>query len=385
MRVLHVAPTAFGHDGLFGGGERYPLELARALALVDGVRCELVTFGREARVEEHDGLRIHVLRAVGHLGGHPAHPVAPALAAVVRRADVVHTHHLRSLPSRISALLARARRIPVVVTDHGLAGGDWLGLLPHLFNRFLPVSEYSARVLRAPRGRTTVVWGGVDPVRFSPGSCPRHGVLFVGRLTPHKGVDRLIAALPDGARLSIAHAHPPSMPPPPTHADGDHLLFLEGFVVRPLVVDGQRSPRDQGRADHRLPLTRDGDDPRGPLRRPSTTRGRTTKPSRCKEEQIIAVPREWEAEASTAGMSAAGTAPVARQSTSGPQIMAGWIQGPRVYLRSEFRSMRKYRTVVRRSLIVRRAVHQLLKPLRIEDVDFIALAGGDELCLAQLG
>jgi hypothetical protein len=41
------------------------------------VRCELVTFGREARVEEHDGLRIHVLRAVGHLGGHSAHPVAP--------------------------------------------------------------------------------------------------------------------------------------------------------------------------------------------------------------------------------------------------------------------------------------------------------------------
>jgi hypothetical protein len=77
MRVLHVAPTAFGHDGLFGGGERYPLELARALALVDGVRCELVTFGREARVEEHDGLRIHVLRAVGPLGGHSAHPVAP--------------------------------------------------------------------------------------------------------------------------------------------------------------------------------------------------------------------------------------------------------------------------------------------------------------------
>jgi alpha-maltose-1-phosphate synthase len=48
MRVLHVAPTAFGQDGLFGGGGRYPLELARAPALVDGVRCELVTVGREA-------------------------------------------------------------------------------------------------------------------------------------------------------------------------------------------------------------------------------------------------------------------------------------------------------------------------------------------------
>jgi glycosyltransferase involved in cell wall biosynthesis len=29
-------------------------------------------------------------------------------------------------------------------------------------------------------------------------------VLFVGRLTPHKGIDRLIRALPDGARLTVA-------------------------------------------------------------------------------------------------------------------------------------------------------------------------------------
>ncbi|HEV8652179.1 MAG TPA: hypothetical protein VG276_23010 [Actinomycetes bacterium] len=29
---MHVAPAAFGAAGLFGGGERYPLELARALA-----------------------------------------------------------------------------------------------------------------------------------------------------------------------------------------------------------------------------------------------------------------------------------------------------------------------------------------------------------------
>jgi glycosyltransferase involved in cell wall biosynthesis len=31
----------------------------------------------------------------------------------------------------------------------------------------------------------------------------RRGVLFVGRLTPHKGVDRLLQALPDGAALRI--------------------------------------------------------------------------------------------------------------------------------------------------------------------------------------
>ena len=138
--------------------------------MVDGVRCELVTFGREARVEEHDGLRI-TFCAPCATSAAPAHPVAPALAAVVRRADVVHAP-----PAACRAgcrhSLARARRIPVVVTDHGLAGGDWLGLLPHLFSRFLPVSEYSARVLHAPPGRTTVVWEGSTPSGSRPVAVP---------------------------------------------------------------------------------------------------------------------------------------------------------------------------------------------------------------------
>jgi glycosyltransferase involved in cell wall biosynthesis len=202
MRIVHVAPTAFGHDGLFGGGERYPVELARALAAE--VDCELVTFGRVARTEEVDGLRVRVLRAVAHLrDGHPAHPVAPALPGALRGADLVHTHHLRATPTRIAALTARATGRPVVVTDHGLSGGDWGGLLPRLFHRFLPVSRHSAHALGAPPGRIRVIYGGADPVRFRPEPAERRdGVLYVGRLTPHKGVDRLLEALPEGARLT---------------------------------------------------------------------------------------------------------------------------------------------------------------------------------------
>jgi glycosyltransferase involved in cell wall biosynthesis len=205
LRILHIAPTAFGHDGLFGGGERYPVELARALARIDGVRCEVVTFGRASGVADVDGVRVRVLRPWAHLHGHPAHPLAPALVRALGGADVVHTHHLRSAPSRIAALVARAGRTPLAVTDHGLGGGDWWGVLPRLFDRFLTVSRYSADVLGAPPERTTVVYGGADPVRFAPGpgALTRDGVLFVGRLTPHKGVDRLIAALPDGARLTV--------------------------------------------------------------------------------------------------------------------------------------------------------------------------------------
>jgi glycosyltransferase involved in cell wall biosynthesis len=214
MRVIHVAPTVFGASGLFGGGERYPLELARALAR--DVDCELVTFGRIPRLERDDGgLLIRVLRPAFTVRGHPAHPLARGMLAATAGADVIHTHHMRSTPSRVAALAAQVRGQRVVVTDHGLEGSDWLGLLPRLFDRFLAVSRYSAIELGAPPDRTDVIYGGADPGRYYPEPpLQRDGVLFVGRITPHKGVDRLIEALPDGAMLRIAGTagHDPQLP-----------------------------------------------------------------------------------------------------------------------------------------------------------------------------
>jgi glycosyltransferase involved in cell wall biosynthesis len=213
VRVIHVAPTAFGRDGLFGGGERYPYELARALA--QHVSCELVTFGPDAGTT-HDGpLTIRVVRPLTYLGGHPARPVAPALPGLIRDADIVHAHHMRAASSLVAALTARARGIRTVVTDHGLQGSDWGGLIPRLFDRFLVVSGYSGAQLRAPRRRTQIIYGGADTVRHHPDpDVTRAGVLFVGRLTPHKGVDVLIRALPPGARLTVvgSEGHDPRPP-----------------------------------------------------------------------------------------------------------------------------------------------------------------------------
>ncbi|GAC1324725.1 MAG: glycogen synthase [Chloroflexota bacterium] len=198
-------PTPFGSGGIFGGGERYPLELARALAA--HIDCELITFGRYRRDErERSGLRHRTLRAVGWLGGHPAHPLAPALPSLLMRsqADWLHTHHMRSVPSVMTALVGRAVGKRLAVTDHGLQGSTWAGLLPRLFHRFLTVSAYSAAELRAPADRTRVIYGGADPQRYRPErDVSRRGVLFVGRLTPHKGVDRLIRALPAGASARL--------------------------------------------------------------------------------------------------------------------------------------------------------------------------------------
>jgi glycosyltransferase involved in cell wall biosynthesis len=213
VRVIHVAPTAFGRDGLFGGGERYPLELARALA--EHVDCQLVTFGRDQGYRREGRLDIRVVRPLGYLGGHPARAIVPSLPGVIGDVDIVHVHQMRSPSSVLAAMTARGRGIPTAVTDHGFQGSEWGGLVPRLFDRFLTVSRYSAQELGAPPEKTRVVYGGANLARHHPDpDARRDGVLFVGRLTPHKGIDVLIRALPVGARLTVvgSEGHDPQAP-----------------------------------------------------------------------------------------------------------------------------------------------------------------------------
>ena len=81
MRVIHVAPTAFGRDGLYGGGERYPYELARALAeyLFDDERA-IVRVDMSEYQERHT-----VSRLVGAPPGYVGFEEGGQLTEAVRR------------------------------------------------------------------------------------------------------------------------------------------------------------------------------------------------------------------------------------------------------------------------------------------------------------
>jgi glycosyltransferase involved in cell wall biosynthesis len=206
--VAYLTPLYFDESSCLGGGERYPLNLARGVAETsDGrYRVELISFGdRPHRRALAPGVGLRVLRPAGK----PANPldvVSWELPEAIADADLVHIHQAYTRCSELGLLVARQQRKPICVTDHGgftSPLGEEIGSL-ELADRIVAYSEFGASLYRTNRP-IVVVKGGVDADLFTPPKHrpPRDRVVYVGRLLPHKGIDRLIEALPPNLPLTV--------------------------------------------------------------------------------------------------------------------------------------------------------------------------------------
>jgi alpha-maltose-1-phosphate synthase len=192
---------------VYGGAERYSLELARHMAQI--VPTTLVTFGdRPRQFTTPNGLRVRVLGPAWRVRGQRFNPFHPGIVRAVAGADVVHCHQPHTLAAEVAAMLARLSGRRVFASD--LGGGGW-GFSSRVntdrwFHGHLHISRYSGQVAgHDGRPGAEVIYGGVDTELFSPDpAVPKESlVVYVGRLMPHKGVDDLVVALPDGMALEL--------------------------------------------------------------------------------------------------------------------------------------------------------------------------------------
>lgn len=206
MKVVHVSPLHFDDNpaAVVGGGERYAVELARAMAPY--ATTKLVTFGKKRQTIVEGDLRIEIYPVWTYLGGKNVNPVSLAFLPELLDADVIHMHQYLTALTDICVLFARASGRPIFVSDHGGGGrnfGHRLKTGDHVTG-FLLVSHHLAKLYPRYADRVRVIYGGFNHRFFYPREVARQRkAMFAGRLIPFKGINYLVEGVDPEIELHL--------------------------------------------------------------------------------------------------------------------------------------------------------------------------------------
>lgn len=205
MYVVALTPACTSGRAGPRGDERYAENLAKAVALAGAgeVEVNVVSPGTQASTAE---LAPGVLRTFSPMGavGDRRDAVGWGMEAAVRGAGLVHVHAAFTRFGQAAVLAAGVNGLATVVSDQGAPSlSSWAQAeVRACADAVLACSRYGARLAGAP---AALVPGAVDAQWFSPSpdGRERSGFACVGRVVPHKRIERTVDRLPKGARLVI--------------------------------------------------------------------------------------------------------------------------------------------------------------------------------------
>lgn len=224
MNILHIYKDYFP---VLGGIENHIKVLAEAQAAAGHAVTVLACApGRHTCSEELACVRVVKAGRLATVASMPISLSQPA-AFLREHPDVIHVHSPYPLGELSAWLLGRGT--PFVITHHSdvVRQQGWLRLYAPLLRQVLRRADLilatspryieTSPWLQPVRDKCAVVPLGVDCRRFSPPSVPCDGpptLLFAGKLRYYKGLDALLAALPDlpDARLTVVGDGPMRAP-----------------------------------------------------------------------------------------------------------------------------------------------------------------------------
>jgi glycosyltransferase involved in cell wall biosynthesis len=224
----YAAPHVGGVEVIVGQQARTLATLGHDVTVVTS-RCGEGTSGRE-QVDGYTLIRIPAWNGLEDRGSVPFPVWSPSavwrIARLMGNADVVHVHDVYHGSSVLAASMAKRRRRPLFITQHvGIVEHDKAAvkfaqkLVYSSVGRLLwgwaaaitvynPIVEGFLSEHGVPAGKVRLTYNGIDTKEFCPGDLEaarvtrkRYGIapevpiiLFVGRLVPKKGFQKLLEA-----------------------------------------------------------------------------------------------------------------------------------------------------------------------------------------------
>ncbi len=208
--MLVIPASYFARDRVVGGGERYALEYARALAELVPVTLGLFDLQPSRQTDGRLEIRVFSTR---HLDQRRGFPISAASSKALRDYDVLHIMVFPTPLADWLLLAGRWRRQTIVLTDVGGGGPCWSTYLQKISPRcnlnrlacgLALLSRHASLFFTNWKQPRTILYGGVNLAQFSPvANQPQGYALYAGRLLPHKGVLPLIQALAPETPLHV--------------------------------------------------------------------------------------------------------------------------------------------------------------------------------------